>query len=234
MIPHFMKKFGGILPLWTGLTVPKSIEKYDNQPAELKMKKVKELLSEKLLEIGAGKVKGTLFTKLLRELVLGHSNRFLLQIPRRGLNHGRVRKKDKDDSKVGKKIAKYVKDKVIRKQSLHKGKSSNDAETTLVATESWNKTGLRKKVNQTYFDRNTIIKSVEPPAVTKNQRKTSTNINPETSTTQHRFQNALFTNYLQANWSAVVSKRGNPLSPQPLGLLYLDDYKTLQKQPSLH
>lgn len=40
-IPAFMKQYGGILPLWTGLTVPEGIQKYDNQPAELQMKKVK-------------------------------------------------------------------------------------------------------------------------------------------------------------------------------------------------
>lgn len=65
---------------------------YDNQPAELQMNKVKELLVEKQLQIGAGKVKGIRFAKLLRQLMLDHSNRYLLQLPRRGLNHGGVRK----------------------------------------------------------------------------------------------------------------------------------------------
>lgn len=69
MLPAFMKQFGGILPLWSGLTVPEGIERYHNQPAEGQMLIVKDLLIEKQLEIGSGRVKGTRFAELMRDLV---------------------------------------------------------------------------------------------------------------------------------------------------------------------
>lgn len=65
-----MKQFGGILPLCTGLTVPKGVDRYHNQSF---MNIAKSLLDEKSLEIGTGKVKPARFARELRELVTSNA-----------------------------------------------------------------------------------------------------------------------------------------------------------------
>lgn len=56
LVEEFMKQYGGILPLWTGMTVPAGIERYNNQPAESHMNIAKRALDEHALQIGYHKV----------------------------------------------------------------------------------------------------------------------------------------------------------------------------------
>lgn len=116
ILPSFTKQFGEIIPRWSGLTVPKGVDRYYNQPAEGQMHIAKYLLIEKQLELGAGRVKPTRFLKLMRTLVFANHTRYMSRVPRRGLNHGRTRKNgtkatEKDNSKVKKKLLRHARTK---------------------------------------------------------------------------------------------------------------------------
>lgn len=83
LLEDFMKQFGGILPLWTGITVPEGIQRYDNQPAERRMRVAKDLLDEMALKVGYSKKRPTRFVKLLREEITANAKRFRLKIRKR-------------------------------------------------------------------------------------------------------------------------------------------------------
>lgn len=95
IIPAFMKQFGGILPLWSGITVPEGIGRYHNQPAEKQMDIVKADLDEMQLEIGTGRVKPTRFLNLVRKKVISKHLQYVARLPSNNLNHGKSRKNSK-------------------------------------------------------------------------------------------------------------------------------------------
>lgn len=112
LIEDFMKQFCGILSLWTGVTLPKGIEKYDNQLGERHMLVAKDLLDEEALKVGYHKVKPTRFVKLMRGVIVSHTKRYRLRVPKTGKVQKR---KDKDDSKVAKKVFNLMKAKGLAK-----------------------------------------------------------------------------------------------------------------------
>lgn len=126
IISAFLKQFGGILPLWSGITVPEGIDRYHNQPAEKQMDIVKSDLVEMQLEIGTGRVKPTRFLKLIRKKVISKHLQYMARLPTTNLNHGRKHRtnskrnktyKETDNSKITKKIRKHVRTKKYKKNN---------------------------------------------------------------------------------------------------------------------
>lgn len=192
ILDAFLIQFGGILPLWTGLTVPKGVDRYNNQPAESAMNVSKRLLNEKQLEIGANKVKATRFVKLMTFRVIGCAKRYLIKLPRKRLNYGKKKqKKDNDDSKVTKKIAVHMK-KVSAKSTSSKQQQAIDLSTSQEAMdlssqssshdtsctslkhsqESWDKPKKKKKTFS-YFQKKSILLRGEEPIEAQKKGKNS-------------------------------------------------------------
>ncbi|XP_037029405.1 uncharacterized protein LOC119069459 [Bradysia coprophila] len=189
ILPEFLKQFGGIIPLWTSITLPKGInrsslplseeltaddtdqieveiKRSSNQSAESHMNIVKSLMKEKSLQIGSGPVKPSRFVKLLRTLIISHGKRYLLRVPRGRLNYGP--KKTKDFSKVNKKIVKHYK---VRHQQTAgirkvlqrvKRKRTIDIDLTAIKNckESWGKKSKQRK-RFSYFNKSTLLKSID-------------------------------------------------------------------------
>lgn len=70
------------MPLWTGLIVPAGIQRYNNEPAESHINIARRALDEHAMAVGYHKVRPTRFIKMMREITLADSIRYLAQLGR--------------------------------------------------------------------------------------------------------------------------------------------------------